>query len=535
MAFDYITEAFKRLDVLEEDIFKTSTDGISALTDFIENDDDEVIDIIDPKATTEEEISDSYVGKVIVNCNVCHSHIFENKDDIVIDEDGAVNAEEACPYCGESEGFTIIGEIAPFEKEFSEEEEQSEDKENDSELTEALGIGAGLALGGAAIGAGMVGSKLFDSVEEDDDVETLTEEDVDEGLLGDINLNIDGSKSSVGFLGGSPSTTNEEIEDEECSRATKRAMKNTSTNSVVEGKVTMSKDQLAKLDKAVADARAQVAKYPIKETQTNTGDVEPDFSEVEEKDLAAAKRAYDNYKKAVKAAPDRSKDELIITENLTEGVNNVSVETDDSLVNVSSDENGKVTVTTEPINSEVTEETIVPVSDETTEAILDNNEVEPTADEIEPDISIEETSDEETPDEEAPIFEESLENEHDIEFDDVDEDGLNHLAESYLKNVYENVKSFKTTDISCTPTQMIVEGVINFHSGSSKKTGFVFEAHDINSRGQVRFIGTNKQLAESEKAFTLVGSVDNKKLFTESLKYQYCVNEQPVRGVVRRK
>lgn len=41
---------------------------------------------------------------------------------------------------------------------------------------EALGVGAGLALGGAAIGAGMVGSSLLDSMEnEDDDAEELKE------------------------------------------------------------------------------------------------------------------------------------------------------------------------------------------------------------------------------------------------------------------------------------------------------------------------------------------------------------------------
>lgn len=44
------------------------------------------------------------------------------------------------------------------------------------ETNEALGVGAGLALGGAAIGAGMIGSSLLDSMEnEDDDAEELNE------------------------------------------------------------------------------------------------------------------------------------------------------------------------------------------------------------------------------------------------------------------------------------------------------------------------------------------------------------------------
>ena len=90
MAFDYINEAFKRLDILDEELFDTSSEGINKLSDFIEQD-DEVVRVIDPEAETDEELKDSYVGKVIVNCNVCHSHIFENKEDIVIEEEGVVN------------------------------------------------------------------------------------------------------------------------------------------------------------------------------------------------------------------------------------------------------------------------------------------------------------------------------------------------------------------------------------------------------------------------------------------------------------
>ena len=142
MAFDYINEAFKRLDILNEEMFDTSLNGINKLADFIEENDDtdEVIRVIDPEATTDDELQDSYVGKVIVNCNVCHSHIFENKDDIKIEEDGSVNIETQCPYCGEQEGFVIVGEIAPYgdsvEETESEEEESSDDVVSEIEASE---------------------------------------------------------------------------------------------------------------------------------------------------------------------------------------------------------------------------------------------------------------------------------------------------------------------------------------------------------------------------------------------------------------
>lgn len=395
MAFDYINEAFKRLDLLEEQMFDTSLTGINELSDFMDNDDTkEIVRVIDPEADTDEQIQDSYVGKVIINCNVCHSHVFEDKEEIKIEEDGAVNIDMQCPYCGEQEGFTIVGEIAPYgEPEAKSEEdvtpvddtateEPVAETQPEENLEEALGIGAGLALGGAAIGAGMVGSKLLDSYDDKDE----DKEDMNE---------------------------NKPLR---MSRATKRAM-------------------------------------------------QEDFKEV-------------------------------------------SITTEDQHMEMTSDENGKVTVTTEPVTEQPAEEDmIVPVSDETEEEILANNDVE-----------------------EAPV-----EDEFDFDFEDVDEEGLNDLGESYFRKVYENVNSFKTTSVAANSRALVVEGLITFASGAKKKTGFIFEAQDVNKRGQLRFKGSNKHLSESADAFSLVGRIDNNKLFVESLKYNYKVNEESVRGLVRRK
>ena len=95
--------------------------------------------------------------------------------------------------------------------------------------------------------------------------------------------------------------------------------------------------------------------------------------------------------------------------------------------------------------------------------------------------------------------------------------------------------SFKTTSVGANTSAIIVEGIIKFTSGAQKKTGFIFEAKDTNAKGQVRFTGSNKHLCESSDAFTLVGKIDNKKLFVESLKYNYKVNNNTVRGIVRKK
>ena len=396
MAFDYINEAFKKLDLLNEEMFNSSTDGINHLTDYMRDEEasEDTIRVIDPNATDEEELQDSYIGKLIVNCNVCRSHVFMNKEDVEIDEEGYATSDGCCPYCGEQEGFVIVGEIAPA------------------------------------------------NVKDASSEESETEQD----------------------------TLDNDSEDEE------------------------------------------------------------------------------------------------FNESLTEDFKEVSIKTDDQHLAMTSDENGKVTVVTEPLNSSsqeeldaemfedsaISDETIVPVSDETTNEIVDNetaleDEVEgsfedelslsdadaPSDTEEESHETEETLEDEDTTDE---VVEESLDStKSDIYFESVDEDQLNSLTESYLKNVYENVSSFKTTNVGADDSHLVVEGVITFASGKQRNTKFIFESKDINHKGQLRFSGHNKSLSESKDCYSLVGTLDNSKLFLESLKYDYTTQDTRVRGVVRRK
>lgn len=414
MAFDYINEAFKRLNLLEESMFDTSINGVNNLAAFLDED-DPTVKVIDIEATDEDSLKDSYVGKVIVNCNICRSNIFKNKEDIVIDEEGLVNPEDACPYCGEQEGFTIVGEIIPYgadstentddELDVSIDNEASEEEVTEEPALEESLLGA-VGLGLAAGAASAVGNKVTSSIL-GDDINDTTEDEL---------LNEDESTIA---------------QDKELSRASRRA-------------------------------------------------------------------------------------------TMTEDFKEVSITTDDQHMEMTSDENGKITVTTEPVHetlaTDSVEEVIAPLSNETEEEILTNNNTE------EP---VEEVSTEDIPTEDS---EEVV-----ADFDDIDEEGLDELGESYLKKIYENVDSFKTTSVGANQSSLVVEGLITFNSGAKKKTGFIFEAKDVNHRGQLRFIGSNKQLTESKDAFTLIGRLDNKKLFVESLKYNYSVNNDTVRGIVRRK
>ena len=440
MSFDYINEAFKRLDALNEDMFDTSLTGLNNLSDFMDQDNtSDIVKVIDPTAETQDAVSDSYIGKVIINCNVCHSHIFENKEDVVIDEDGVVNPEMQCPYCGEMSGFTVIGEIMPFE--------QTADEDPAEDSAEEI---------------------PDEDVEVEDTAEDPVVEDADKKLKEEFNFD----------------TATSDIETLKSFLRSK-------------GHACKSKEAITYLWSVIDLFEAGDQELSLENIAQWYEDTCRNFPE----DLELFESCEDS---------DNSM--------LTEDVNNVNVETDDSVVNVHTEDNGKVVVTTEPktdaVPAEGGEMSISPVSDETIREIENNSN---------------NSSDEE------PLDLEDEESTVDFDIDEVDEEGLDELGESYLKNIYENVQSFKTTAVSTTDSSMVVEGIITFNSGVKKTTGFVFEAYSATGEGSVKFVGKNKHFCEDIGSFTLTGKIADKKLLPESLTYNYRSGDQKIVGTVNKK
>ena len=193
-----------------------------------------------------------------------------------------------------------------------------------------------------------------------------------------------------------------------------------------------------------------------------------------------------------KANSMKENKEIAEDEKLEEDFNKVDIETDTSKMTMTSDENGKVTVTTEPIENAVEEvpaETIAPVSTEIEAEIMD------------------------TPVEEPEY--------QDFEIDEFDETEFDGLGEGYLKRVYENVESYKTTKGSVNGNTLKLEGIISFKSGKQAKTNFVFESKTVTKSGKLKLIGENQQFAKGKKSFTLTGRADGKKLIAEGLTYNY--------------
>ena len=133
---NYLTEAFKSLrsdDILNEEAFTLDSKGADELKQFLDGDNvDDNIQVIDPEAETPEELEDSYIGKVILDCCVCHSKLYKDKDEVVIDEDGDLaNVDEECPFCYCVDGFKIVGEVKEFDKDDSDDDENGEKDDND--------------------------------------------------------------------------------------------------------------------------------------------------------------------------------------------------------------------------------------------------------------------------------------------------------------------------------------------------------------------------------------------------------------------
>ena len=193
-------------------------------------------------------------------------------------------------------------------------------------------------------------------------------------------------------------------------------------------------------------------------------------------------------------------------ESLDEDFKDVSITTDKEHMEMTSDDNGKITITTEPItneeceNCEDSEEVIKPLSDE------EKGEIE---------VKAEENGEEE------------VESEEDIE--DFDEESFDELGESYLKEVYDNVNSYKTTKVQMKNNKLFVEGNINFKSGKTKTTQFIFEGKKTDNK--MRLIGENAQITKGKKSFKVSGSVVGKKFLSESFNYNYSTKDSQGKSI----
>ena len=120
-------------------------------------------------------------------------------------------------------------------------------------------------------------------------------------------------------------------------------------------------------------------------------------------------------------------------------------------------------------------------------------------------------------------------------YDDVDESLFENLVNKYCISVYENVKDFKLSNCKSEKGNLILEGLLTYKNGKTKETKFLFEKSS-QKENKLQYKGINETFAKNKKAFTLNCTVENKKLLSESLNFDYKVkvdgNSRNIRGKV---
>ena len=570
---DYLAEAFKALDDVEdvmpclhEEMFTVDSDGLSELADFeVESEKSEDKKrVIDPEAKNEEELKSSYVGKVIIDCNQCHSKIYKDKEDIVIDGDDA-NKEEECPYCFATEGFKVVGEVAPYTE--TKVDVEVEDKDT---MTEGVRRRhrAAKKMGKKVVeefnGSYHTWSIIEDLVDRaaliykeqaDPDISEAVMQAIDEGLIyNDDILELAGAYGVIDYgelvdkfiddLSGDMTTHLELIlagEDDELKEAVKGRV-NERRSRVNEAFYRGNTRHRGKLTESDRIRRRGIDSTPYNRKRMSDR-VRKDL-DIDEKKSDNTRRHDDDEKRArridrkVNSLKERKFDEDLgddvakyqrwvdydmkrygkISDKTKSYLDRAGLEVvkddHDEYEVIAKDEGlseslNEVEVKTDTDKIKISSETItkddemaIPVTDDTKDEIIAGGEEDDTSDEIAADDEEEEAVD-------------------DIE--EFDEESFDELSESYLKKVYSNVDGYKTSNVSFNKSGLCVEGIISFKSGNKKNTQFIFESRDNGKR----FVGENKQITRGKKAFTVKGSIKDGKFITESFNYRYsAINPQ---------
>ena len=121
------------------------------------------------------------------------------------------------------------------------------------------------------------------------------------------------------------------------------------------------------------------------------------------------------------------------------------------------------------------------------------------------------------------------------DIDEIQEESFDKLVNPYLTKLYENVESFKTTNITQTGrNKLMVEGIITGKNKKELNTQFLFTIKE-NKNKSIVFEGYNKLLTEQKDSFNLKSKYENKSLLFESLSYKYNKDDQLIEGLEENK
>lgn len=463
MENNYLTEAFKKLSLLEDEFnFSADKDAIDELSYFVSDDIDEIPEetIIDPEAHEEDELQDHYIGKVVMECQCCHSRMYKDPAEVAIDDDsGLANIEEECPICGNTCGYTVIGEIKPFDgtpevKDDIEPEEEPVEEE-DIKLSESV-------------------KSALKKINEDIDKVTVKTDD------GEVKVDNNDGRVTVDF------SNENDIPVEENA----------------ESIVPLDDDTMTQIENNIPeDDEMSTDDIPLENEEI---DVEPLDNEPVEEEPATEEPTEEE--PIEEPAEEETEEE--VTESLNES--NLADELKAKLNKLSN----KESFLDEEINLE---ETSLADKLKAKLARLANEEpLEEAVEELTEDSSLRDKLMKKLQSLEMKNEDLSID---DIE--DIDDEAYDDLMESYLNRVYSNVDSFKTKKVDIDNGTLVVEGLIKFKSGNQRNTTFNFDKISRSKKGDIVLEGTNKTFTNMSKAYKLRSSMENGKLLPESMIYHY--------------
>ena len=549
--YSYLNENFKPFSALSEDTFSVTKDGLEDLKDFIDDDiTDETVDIIDTEASTEDELQDSYIGKIILDCNVCHSKLYKDAEDIHVDEESnSVNIDEECPYCYSTDGYKIVGKVVPYDEDTCEDYCDTEIS-NDKDLYKTIDI-----------------EKLNEKINSLNEAEMSDEDRYDTEVLKNIYKKIQ-NRANAKLTDDEKAVLdkynlirdNKDIFTDRIYDSNKNI---TRINKVIDAK-DLDNDKINLADRArkLSNRDSRDRTYAeIERQRVNDMKQELNTRKVFTKELDYDDARYADAIKKAKAKYRRDKNiHQSLVDDSNKNINKLlkkeSLDSDlakyQKWVDYDMKRYGRISDKTNNLikragltiikdqygDYEVTDHS--PITEDLDEIEIKGNgqKIKVKDDEITIktcDKDVEEVELKDTEEVIAPLDDEEI-----AEIDDFDEEDFEELSERYLTEVYNNVNSFKLSKASLNKEgKLKLEGIVTFKSGNKRKTAFLFEKKNSLKSGKIKYIGENLDFSNGRKSFILNCSINNKKLISESLTYNYTVkdnNGQSKRlyGTVRR-
>ena len=498
---------------------------------------DRIEKIIDLDAKTPEDLQGSYAGKIIIQCPQCMELFYKKEEDLVVDEDDPtlVNVGEKCQHCGNTSGYMVIGKVG--EVNVAEDEAKEQAAEEPAENAEEPELSDASILGVDPVAAEAEAENDEAAAQSEEAPEEISEEQPEE----QAEEPIEGSEEPA----EEPEEPAEEEPKEE-GEEDKKKEESLNDSEVLKGaeKDEMHSDNLSKNltlnEEAGKDLDKQLKLHNeyIDYLQKAIKQEEDALKEVENEEIKAAiQRRLDGFKEDLQAAlPEAVKDNLPAEDTKLPEPGEVDVDADsvkadegdkeDSPVEESLNksellkkaEKDEMHTDLEPENKSLNESGLAEASE------VSDSEIEElfNSDEFKTPISDSEV--------ERIIAADKNESFKLEDLEDVDDQMLEKCITESLTSVYENVAGFKLGDCSMSDGKLIVEGKINFKSGKSKNTKYIFEQAD-RARKTILLNGLNESLGKGS-SFKLTAKLTEgyKKLAPTKLSYEYKINGDVVTG-----